>query len=207
MQLISADIREGQPIDPKFAFGKIDPENHMAFADNLNPGFTWNALPAGTRSLALLCVDPDAPTVADDVNQEGKTLPADMERGDFYHWVMVDLDPDLEEIEQGSCSEGVTEGGRTHPPGPPGARQGMNNYTQFMAGTDLEGEYFGYDGPCPPWNDEKVHRYRFTLYALDVEALDVGDDFTGPDVLAAMQSHILDQHSITGTYTLNPDLA
>ena len=30
------------------------------------------------------------------------------------------------------------------------------------------GDYYGYDGPCPPWNDELVHRYVFTLYALDV---------------------------------------
>ena len=34
------------------------------------------------------------------------------------------------------------------------------------------GDYYGYDGPCPPWNDELVHRYVFTLYALDVPRLE-----------------------------------
>ena len=35
------------------------------------------------------------------------------------------------------------------------------------------GNYFGYDGPCPPWNDAIPHHYVFTLYALDVARLDV----------------------------------
>ena len=54
---------------------------------------------------------------------------------------------------------------------PRGARQGINDYTGWFAGDkDMAGNYFGYDGPCPPWNDEIPHRYVFTLYALDVAA-------------------------------------
>ena len=33
---------------------------------------------------------------------------------------------------------------------------------------DMRGDYHGYDGPCPPWNDGILHHYVFTLYALDV---------------------------------------
>jgi len=64
-----------------------------------------------------------------------------------------------------------------------------------------------YDGPCPPWNDEIVHRYVFTVYALDIEKLPLTGRFGGPEVRAAIAGHVLDQASLTGTYTLNPALA
>ena len=40
--------------------------------------------------------------------------------------------------------------------------------TWFASDKDMAGDYHGYDGPCPPWNDEIPHRYVFTVYALDV---------------------------------------
>ena len=70
----------------------------------------------------------------------------------------------------------------------------------------MGGTYGGYDGPCPPWNDALVHRYHFTVYALDVESLDMKGTFTGDEALGAMQGHILGQATVTGTYTLNPEL-
>jgi len=70
----------------------------------------------------------------------------------------------------------------------------------------MRGDYYGYDGPCPPWNDEIVHHYVFTVFALDVGRLDVDGKLTGPQVRAAIQGHILAQASLTGTYTLNPSL-
>jgi hypothetical protein len=207
MQLHSRDIVEGEPIAERFAFGKPDPDEHMALSDNLSPHLAWRDAPEGTRSFAVLCVDPDVPSDASDVNTEGKTLPTDMDRVDFYHWVMVDVPADVHELETGACSDGVTPGGKKNPPGPPGARQGENNYTQFLEGAgELEGRYFGYDGPCPPWNDERLHRYRFTVYALDVERLDVDDPFDGPTVEAALEGHVLGEAGLTGTYTLNPAL-
>ena len=59
----------------------------------------------------------------------------------------------------------------------------------------------------PAWNDSIVHRYVFTLYALDVHSLNLNGSFTGEDALRAMQKHVLAQASVTGTYTLNPKLA
>lgn len=118
MQLTSRDIADRQPISPRFAFGKPDAENHMALSDNLSPHLAWDGVPEGTRSFALLCVDPDVPSVADDVNTEGKTLPPDMPRVDFYHWVMVDVPAAVRELETGECSDGVTAEGKQNPPGP-----------------------------------------------------------------------------------------
>ena len=68
----------------------------------------------------------------------------------------------------------------------------------------MGGDYFGYDGPCPPWNDSIVHRYRFTLYALDLSRCPVEGRFNRTEVLAAIEGHVLAEASITGTYSLNP---
>ena len=84
-------------------------------------------------------------------------------------------------------------------------RHGTNDYTGWFAeDAAMGGDYHGYDGPCPPWNDAIPHRYIFTLYALDLSHLDVATPFDGHAVRAAMQGHILAEASITGRYTLNP---
>lgn len=205
MKIWSRSFSDGDAIPEIHAFGVYDPEEHMRLGPNRNPHIAWSDLPQDTRSLALICVDPDAPSRADDVNQEGKVVSADLPRTDFYHWVMVDIAPALGEIAEGSCSDGVTAGGKNLPRGPKGTRQGINGYTGFLAGDpDLEGKYLGYDGPCPPWNDEIPHRYRFCLYALDLEKCPVQGEFEGTDVLEAIDGHVLAEARFTGVYSLNP---
>ncbi len=68
----------------------------------------------------------------------------------------------------------------------------------------MSGDYFGYDGPCPPWNDEIPHRYVFTVFALDVPRVALEGRFDGHEVRKAIAGHVLAQASITGRYTLNP---
>ena len=70
----------------------------------------------------------------------------------------------------------------------------------------MAGDYYGYDGPCPPWNDSVVHHYVFTLYALSVDRLVVTGRVTADAVRAAMQGHIVAKATITGLYSLNVDL-
>ena len=69
---------------------------------------------------------------------------------------------------------------------------------------DMAGDYFGYDGPCPPWNDSIPHRYVFTLYALNVKRLGLEGKFDGNAVRKAMHGKMLAQCSVTGRYSLNP---
>ena len=207
MELKSDSIDDGREIDGKYAFCVPDPENKVRFSENISPHFEWDGLPGGTESLVLICHDSDVPSKPDDVNVEGREVPEDLERIDFYHWVMVDLDPDAGSLEEGAFSEDVTPRGKDGPEGPLGTRQGLNDYTNWFAeDPEMEGNYYGYDGPCPPWNDSIVHHYHFTLYALDVEQAPVEGTFTGDDVLEAIDGHILDQDSITGLYTLNPNV-
>ena len=69
----------------------------------------------------------------------------------------------------------------------------------------MGGTYGGYDGPFPPWNDERLHTYHFTVYALDVPSLGLEGDFRLDDVRAAIEGHVLDQGKIVGEYTLHAD--
>lgn len=206
MKLISESFRDGQRIPARHALGKPDPESHATFSDNVSPHLAWADLPAGTKSLVLVVHDPDVPSKPDDVNQEGKTVPATLPRVDFFHCVLVDIKPDASPIREGELANGVTVGGKDGPEGPRGTRQGLNNYTDWFAGDEkMGGKYFGYDGPFPPWNDEIVHHYHFTLYALDVDRCPVDGEFTGPDVLKAIEGHVLDSATIVGTYAINAD--
>ncbi len=207
MQLTSTSFADGQKIPGELAFCVPDAAHHVCLGKNLNPQLAWSDVPAGTRSFAVICHDPDVPSQGDDVNQEGRVVPAALPRGDFFHWVLSDLPAAVNAIKEGEFSNDVTPRGKPGPQAAHGARQGVNNYTDWFAGDhDMRGDYHGYDGPCPPWNDEIVHRYVFTVYALDIEKLPLTGKFGGPEVRAAMQGHILAEASLTGTYTLNPAL-
>jgi Raf kinase inhibitor-like YbhB/YbcL family protein len=204
MKLWSQSWTDGQPIPARYAAGQPDTGGGVTFSDNLNPHLAWSGLPAGTQSLALICHDPDVPSRGDDVNQPDREVPADLPRVDFFHWVMVDLPPSLSEIAEGEFSKGFTARGKAGPQTLHGARHGLNDYTGWFAGhADMAGQYFGYDGPFPPFNDALLHHYVFTLFALDLARCPVEGAFTGAQVRAAMTGHVLGSASFVGTYTLN----
>jgi len=205
MQLMSSSFGHEQRIPGEFAFAVPDAAQHLKLSSNRNPHLYWSGAPSATRSLVLLCVDTDVPTRADDVNKEGRVVPADLPRTEFYHWVMVDIPTVVLEIAAGACSDGIVARGKRTPTGPAGSRQGLNDYTGWFAGdADMGGEYFGYDGPCPPWNDELLHHYHFELYATDLVRFPLDGAFTGTDVRRAMTGHVLAEARLTGTYSLNP---
>lgn len=207
MKLTSHSFSDNAPIPGEFAFAVIDPANHIALSANRNPHLAWSEVPAGTKSFVLICHDPDVPSSAESVNQENKEVPASLPRVDFFHWVLLDIPADTREIAAGEHSDGVTPRGKSGPDAPAGLRHGINDYTNWFAGDEqMNGDYFGYDGPCPPWNDTLVHHYTFTLYALDQPKLSVAGHLNGASVRAALDGHILAEASITGTYTLNPRL-
>lgn len=206
MKLTSDGIRDGQHIPRKHAMGKHDESSHATFSDNVSPQLAWSDLPAGTKSLALLVIDSDAPTKPDDVNKEGRTVPASLPRADFSHCVVVDIPPDASPIREGALGSGITKGGKDATGAPSGMRWGLNDYTSWFAGdATMEGKYFGYDGPFPPWNDEIVHHYHFTLYALDVDRCPVDGVFGAPDVRKAIEGHVLGEARIVATYAINPN--
>ena len=148
------------------------------------------------------------PSKGDDVNQAGREIPGDLPRVDFFHWLLADIPATTTTLAEGAFSAGFTARGKAGPavtvPGFEGARQGLNDYTGWFAGNaDLAGDYFGYDGPYPPWNDSLVHHYVFALYALGVARVPIEGKFAGADLRRAIDGHVLGEALHSGSYTLN----
>lgn len=209
MKIRSKSFDHRGPIPAEFAFGRAGNrdagESPIELAGNRSPHLAWDDVPDGTKSFALLCIDPDVPTVPELVNRDDAEVPEDQVRCDFVHWAMIDLPADCRELAAGTCGEGITPRGKSSPPGPAGARQGLNDYTGWFAGdADMKGDYLGYDGPCPPYNDLRMHRYFFRLFALDVEKLGLPEKFTAADVQRSVQGHVLAEALVYGTYSTNP---
>jgi hypothetical protein len=194
----------GAPIPARFAFGKPGEDGPFATSDNISPAIQWEGAPAGTRSFVLICVDPDVPSSGEDVNQAGRSVPADLPRVDFHHWLLADIPATATGLPEGAGGRGVVGGGKTTGATAHGVT-GRNNYTEWFAGdADMGGTYGGYDGPCPPWNDTIVHHYHFKVFALDVDSLGLEGAYTAEQLKAAMAGHVLAQAEHVGTYSMNP---
>lgn len=216
MRLWSESFSAGGVIPEEFAFGRADPEAHMRLSGNRNPHLAWDEVPNGTESLALFVLDVDVPSVGTDVNREGREIPEDLLRTEFFHWTLVDIPVALKSLAAGRFSDMVTPGGKPGPDVPflvkngtlHQLRQGLNDYTSWFAtDPDMAGEYYGYDGPCPPWNDLRIHHYIFRLYALDVARFPLEGTFTGDEARLAIRGHILDEAQVIGVYSTHPLIA
>lgn len=204
MKLSSDSWTNGDRIPSRFAAGRLGEGSGVEFSDNLNPHLAWSEVPATAKSLVLICHDFDVPSRPDDVNQTDREIPADLPRVDFFHWVLIDLPAQPGEIAEGEFSRGFTPRGKPGPQAARGTRQGLNDYTGWFAqDAQMAGDYFGYDGPFPPFNDSLVHHYVFTLYAVDVERLPVQGLFSGQQVREALAGRVLDAATFSGTYSLN----
>ena len=85
-----------------FAHGDAIPRRHTCEGEDLSPPLAWSGTPEGTRSLALVMDDPDAP---------GRT---------FLHWLAWGLDPASGGLEEGEAApvEGTNDFGSTGYRGP-----------------------------------------------------------------------------------------
>lgn len=145
---------------------------------NVSPALEWRNLPAGTRSLALLMNDLDAPTGSG-----------------FWHWAVYNIPPSATGLAQGV--------GNTPAALPPPAVGGMTDFHD----TGVTGGNGNYGGPCPPQAD-RPHRYVFTLYALAVEDIHqaTGIPRSGTAALhafalnKALGDRMLEKVSLTATY-------
>jgi Raf kinase inhibitor-like YbhB/YbcL family protein len=74
------------------------------------------------------------------------------------------------------------------------------NALQATAGKTLKNDFGrkGYGGPCPP-PGHGVHRYYFTVYAVDVPSLDPAGD-SRDDLEAALKGHALAKARLMGRY-------
>jgi len=89
----------------------------------------------------------------------------------WVHWIIWNIDPNTNEI-----SESVI---------PLGSLEGKTDFGDI-----------GYGGPAPP---DKRHTYFFKLYALDTK-LDLENGSSKQQIENAMEGHILEKTTLTGTY-------
>jgi Raf kinase inhibitor-like YbhB/YbcL family protein len=96
----------------------------------------------------------------------------------FIHWVAYGIPATATSVpENAGATEPELRGG------------GRNAYNDFLRRR--------YDGPCPP--EGPAHKYRFTIYALDLPSIDdAGTPLTWRKLRAIINGHILAQASLTG---------
>jgi Raf kinase inhibitor-like YbhB/YbcL family protein len=98
----------------------------------------------------------------------------------WWHWVIYNIPPDVSKLPAGAGDPARSF--------MPGVMQGITDFGKP-----------GYGGPCPPKGD-KPHRYVFTVYALDVEKLEVPDTATAAAVGFNLNAHRLAIATLTGVY-------
>lgn len=94
---------------PAFTEGATIPERFTCEGDDVSPALAWSGAPAGTKSFALICDDPDAPAKI------------------WVHWVVWGISPDAAALPEGfdGAHQGMTDsrragyGGPCPPPGKP----------------------------------------------------------------------------------------
>ena len=99
----------------------------------------------------------------------------------WWHWVVVNLPATTTGLPKGAGMAGSSKL-------PQGALQVRTDYGKP-----------GYGGPCPPQGDHP-HRYLFTIYALDLDKLDVTADSSPALVGFYLNYHTLAQGSLMGLY-------
>ncbi len=125
---------------------------------NVSPPLAWNGVPQRAKSLALIVDDPDAPS------------------GQFVHWLVYDIPPDVTRLPEGAGSGKMTGG----------ARQGRNGFGEI-----------GWDGPQPP---SGTHRYVFHLYALDSK-IGAPPGASRSELDRAIRGHVIAECELTGKYS------
>lgn len=133
----------------------IIPARYTCDGADSQPALVIANVPANARSLALVVDDPDSPSK------------------NFVHWLIWNIKPVNQTIEEGKIPEGSS--------------QGKNGFGRI-----------GYGGPCP---QSGTHRYFFKLLALDVPDLNLPAGATINDFNKAAEGHVVDYAVLIGLYS------
>lgn len=131
-----------------FADGGTLPDTQVYAKGNRSPQLSWSGAPEGTKSFAVTCFDPDAPTGSG-----------------FWHWTVANLPADVTELAEGASSAGLPKGaieGRTDfgEPGfggaapPPGHGPHHYVFTVFAVGVEA----------LPVTPEDSGAKYGFNLH-------------------------------------------
>ena len=150
LRIASSEIADGAPIPVQFTCEGSD----------ISPQIRWEGAPDGTKAMAMIVDDPDAPV------------------GTFVHWVIFDLSPSTNGLDQAVPKNETLPGG---------GHQGTNGFGKI-----------GYNGPCPPPGE--THHYHFRLFALDRE-VDPGPRAKAEALEKAIAGHVKGSAELVGTFS------
>ena len=109
-----------------FKDGGTLPDAQVKAKGDRSPHLRWSGAPEGTKSFAVTCYDPDAPTGSG-----------------FWHWTVANIPADVTELAEGASPPGCVEGRTDYgPPGfggaapPPGHGPHRYIFTVFAVDTD-----------------------------------------------------------------------
>jgi Raf kinase inhibitor-like YbhB/YbcL family protein len=91
IKITSAAFKDGEPI----------PEKYTCDGENISPPLKWDSIPACTKSIAIICQDPDAPG------------------GTWTHWILFNLPPECRELAENLPDDETL---------PDDSRQGINDF-------------------------------------------------------------------------------
>jgi Raf kinase inhibitor-like YbhB/YbcL family protein len=148
LKITSSAFEHNSKIPPKYT---CDGSTGSPQAD-INPPLEISGVDQKAESLVIIMDDPDAPV------------------GNWDHWIIFNLDPNLTNIEEGIPPKGIS---------------GENSWGRL-----------GYGGPCPGYGE---HRYFFKLYTIDIK-LNLKQGSTKREIEDAMENHILQTTKIIGLY-------
>ena len=101
----------------------------------------------------------------------------------WWHWLLYNIPADIRSLPRGAGNPSLNLA-------PKGSVQGLTDLAEH-----------GYHGVCPDEGDD-VHNYRFTVYALDTEVLDVPE--TGivmpAEVSYMVHAHLIEKATITSPF-------
>ncbi len=161
-----------------FKNGGAIPAQYTADGKDVSPPISWSGLPAGTREIALILDDPDAPT-----------------QQPFVHWVIYKIPATAKGLPEAVPAGPKVEGGEAA-----GALQGANGFSAFLRGGGQPAPH-GYRGPAPP--PGKPHNYHFKVYALNAP-IEAAEGLDKPRLLKAMEGKIIGEGEIVGVYERKP---
>ena len=175
LSLASPDVAEGGRIAEEQVFNGGD-----CRGQDVSPALDWSGAPAGTKSFAVSMFDPDAAGFWRRAENfvVGLIDSDPSARSGFWHWWIVHIPSETASLSKGAGKATAL---------PAGAVQLRNNFGAV-----------GYDGPCPPKG--QPHHYEITVYALDVDKLDV-DENTPPAIVASqVRRHTLAKATLVGLW-------